>query len=155
MDVGIGSRAVDGGGMVTRRAGVWAAATFGSLALLGCFNKIPAPTCLAQSFTVTDTLSDTLVTSRGLQYIEVTAGTGAPLPWCTQVTVDYDAYLLDSTKFDSSRDFFFNDPAAPGIYTLSLHYALPVSVTLTDTLSGPLVPSRGPQFIGVPAGSGA
>ncbi len=90
--------------MVTRRAGLGAAATLGSLALLGCFDKITAPTCLAQSFTVTDTLSDTLVTSRGLQYIEVTAGTGAPLPWCTQVTVDYDAYLLDSTKFDSSRD---------------------------------------------------
>jgi len=76
----------------------------GSLALLGCFDKITAPPCLAQAFTVTDTLGDTLVTSRGLRFIETAAGAGAPLPWCTQVTVNYDAYLLDSTKFDSSRD---------------------------------------------------
>ncbi len=40
----------------------------------------------------------------GLRYLERNPGTGAPPPLGAKVTVDYDAYLLDGTKIDSSRD---------------------------------------------------
>lgn len=69
-----------------------------------CFEKISPPPCVPMTYTQASTSGDTILTTRGLKYIETAAGTGAALDWCTAVTVDYDAYLVDSTKFDSSRD---------------------------------------------------
>jgi len=40
----------------------------------------------------------------GLRYLVHNPGTGNPAPLGTQVVVHYDGYLLDGTKFDSSRD---------------------------------------------------
>ncbi len=40
----------------------------------------------------------------GLRYIERNPGTGNPAPTGSEVVVHYDGYLLDGTKFDSSRD---------------------------------------------------
>ena len=44
------------------------------------------------------------VNPSGLRYIERRPGTGNPAPLGSQVVVHYDGYLLDGTKFDSSRD---------------------------------------------------
>jgi len=40
----------------------------------------------------------------GLRYLVHNPGTGNPAPLGAQVVVHYDGYLLDGTKFDSSRD---------------------------------------------------
>lgn len=40
----------------------------------------------------------------GLRYIERRPGTGNPPATGSEVVVQYDGYLLDGTKFDSSRD---------------------------------------------------
>jgi FKBP-type peptidyl-prolyl cis-trans isomerase len=77
------------------------------IVLLGsaaCTDAIEAPPCFPQSFTQAPAGGDTMLTSRGLRFIDGDSGTGPALDWCSVVTLDYDAYLLDSTKFDSSRD---------------------------------------------------
>jgi peptidylprolyl isomerase len=95
----------------------WRAAVLVALAATAaaCMKAIETPPCLPQQFTQAPGAGDTIVTSRGLKFIEVTAGTGAPLAWCTLVSVDYDGYLLDSTKFDSSRDLGVPLRFVPGI----------------------------------------
>ena len=40
----------------------------------------------------------------GLRYLVHNPGVGQPPPLGAQVVVHYDGYLLDGTKFDSSRD---------------------------------------------------
>jgi len=44
------------------------------------------------------------VNPSGLRYLERHPGTGNPPPLGGEVVVHYDGYLLDGTKFDSSRD---------------------------------------------------
>jgi FKBP-type peptidyl-prolyl cis-trans isomerase len=44
------------------------------------------------------------VNSSGLRYLVHAPGTGAPPAPGSEVVVHYDGYLLDGTKFDSSRD---------------------------------------------------
>ena len=44
------------------------------------------------------------VNPSGLRYLERQPGTGNPPPLGGEVVVHYDGYLLDGTKFDSSRD---------------------------------------------------
>jgi FKBP-type peptidyl-prolyl cis-trans isomerase len=44
------------------------------------------------------------VNPSGLRYIERQPGTGNPAPLGANVVVHYDGFLLDGTKFDSSRD---------------------------------------------------
>ena len=44
------------------------------------------------------------VNPSGLRYIVRQPGTGAPASLGAEVIVHYDGYLLDGTKFDSSRD---------------------------------------------------
>jgi peptidylprolyl isomerase len=83
-----------------------------------CVKPLETPPCLATQFTQAPGTADTIVTSRGLKFIEVAAGTGAPLAWCTPVSVDYDGYLLDSTKFDSSRDLGVPLHFVPGLGSL-------------------------------------
>jgi peptidylprolyl isomerase len=80
-----------------------------------CTDPITAPPCVEKTFTQAPAGGDTILTSRGLRFIDVTPGTGAPLGWCKPVSVDYDAYLLDSTKFDSSRDLGVPLTFVPGV----------------------------------------
>src|SRR5207247_11392560 len=47
-------------------------------------------------------------------------------------SVDMFAYYTMFLTCSSSIFFFFNDPATPDIYTLSLHDALPIFLTLDD-----------------------
>jgi FKBP-type peptidyl-prolyl cis-trans isomerase len=49
-------------------------------------------------------IGDTITTTTGLRYIEGVAGTGVVADWCQVMAIHYDAYFLDGTKFDSSRD---------------------------------------------------
>ena len=44
------------------------------------------------------------VTPTGLRYLKRTPGTGNPPALGNEVVVHYDGYLMDGTKFDSSRD---------------------------------------------------
>jgi FKBP-type peptidyl-prolyl cis-trans isomerase len=44
------------------------------------------------------------LTPSGLRYLRRAPGTGAPPKLGAELTVHYDGYLLDGTKFDSSRD---------------------------------------------------
>jgi peptidylprolyl isomerase len=53
-------------------------------------------------------MSDIITTASGLQYQEITVGTGASPVHGKQVTVHYTGTLVDGKKFDSSRDR--NDP---------------------------------------------
>lgn len=80
-----------------------------------CTDPIEAPPCFPASFTEAPAGGDTILTSRGLRYIDDSVGTGPALAWCQLVAVDYDAYLLDSTKFDSSRDLGIPLRFVPGV----------------------------------------
>jgi FKBP-type peptidyl-prolyl cis-trans isomerase len=70
----------------------------------GCFEKLSGPACTARPFTIDSSSADTIITSTGLRFIDSTAGTGNGVEWCKTVAVHYTGYLLDGTKFDSSRD---------------------------------------------------
>jgi FKBP-type peptidyl-prolyl cis-trans isomerase len=51
-----------------------------------------------------DIPEDLTTTASGLQYADVTVGTGAEATARTRVQVHYTGELTDGTKFDSSRD---------------------------------------------------
>ena len=70
----------------------------------GCFEKLSGPGCVAATWDVAGTAGDTVTTTRGLRYIPRDTGTGNGTAWCRFVAVNYTAYLLDGTKFDSSID---------------------------------------------------
>ena len=87
-----------------------------STALLsGCFEKLTAPRCTAGSFSQASVSGDTITTTTGLRYIEGTTGGGVAVDWCRTVAIHYDAFLLDGTKFDSSRDSDAPLIFAPGL----------------------------------------
>jgi len=71
---------------------------------VACFHSLTAPPCTAVDFTQASLSGDTITTTTGLRYIEGAAGVGNALPWCRSLAVHYTGYLLDGTKFDSSRD---------------------------------------------------
>lgn len=70
----------------------------------GCINAPAAPQCTATPSEQASVNADTITTTTGLRYIEGAPGDGAALPWCRTVAVHYTGYLVDGTKFDSSRD---------------------------------------------------
>ena len=72
--------------------------------LAGCIKEPTAPQCSPVSFTKASTSGDTITTSTGLRYIDGVIGTGVATEWCRPVAIHYTGYLLDGTKFDSSRD---------------------------------------------------
>jgi len=72
--------------------------------IAGCADPLTAPPCTAMPFVQASVSGDTITTTTGLRYIEGAPGTGGALPWCRSVAVHYTGYLLDGTKFDSSRD---------------------------------------------------
>lgn len=77
------------------------------LALAACEGTpTDASQCRAvvQQPTIVETRGDTVVTSSGLRYIPGTEGTGAVATLCSVVSVHYDGFLLDGTRFDSSRE---------------------------------------------------
>ena len=69
-----------------------------------CFHSLTAPQCTAVDFSQASVSGDTITTTTGLRYIEGATGVGNALPWCRSLAVHYTGYLLDGTKFDSSRD---------------------------------------------------
>jgi hypothetical protein len=75
-----------------------------AVTVAGYYETLTGPPCLDSPCTVASTQGDTLTTSTGLPYIEGAAGTGDSTAWCKAVAVHYDGYLLNGTKFDSSRD---------------------------------------------------
>ena len=80
------------------------AAALAALAAAGCFEKLSGPACTPMTWSVDTTVGDTIVTTRGLKYIQgPDTGSGAPATWCTSVAVPYTGYY-NGNKFDSSRD---------------------------------------------------
>lgn len=72
--------------------------------LAACADPPSSPACTAHPYDTTSTSGDTVTTSTGLQFVVSAAGSGGAIDWCMGVMVHYDGYLLDGTKFDSSRD---------------------------------------------------
>lgn len=102
--------------MVIGRAGRgWVVVAAIVAATPACFEPLTGPACLQIRLTADTVRGDTVIATSGLRFIEVLAGTGPPLTACRTVTVDYDAYLLDSTKFDSSRDLGVPLRFVPGV----------------------------------------
>jgi peptidylprolyl isomerase len=73
-------------------------------AVSGCLDRVAAPTCSPVAFTQASVSADTITTTTGLRYIEGTVGPGVAVDWCNTVAIHYDAFLLDGTRFDTSRD---------------------------------------------------
>lgn len=59
---------------------------------------------LIEDYLAENGLTATEITPEGIYYIEETAGTGIHPNIDNSVTVDYEGFLLDGTKFDSSID---------------------------------------------------
>lgn len=74
--------------------------------------------CEPMPWTVASTSGDTTITSTGLRFIEGQEGAGLELDWCGVVAIHYEAFLLDGTRFDSSREFGRALVFAPGFEAL-------------------------------------
>lgn len=79
--------------------------TVAAALLAGCVDPIgPAP-CTPLAFDTASVSADTITMTSGLRFVEGDTGAGiAALVSCQAAIVHYTAYLLDGTKFDSSRD---------------------------------------------------
>ena len=69
------------------------------------------------TWSVTSTIADTIVTTRGLKYVPGDTGSGNAETWCNTVAVHYTGYY-NGTKFDSSRDLDRALIFTPGLGTL-------------------------------------
>jgi FKBP-type peptidyl-prolyl cis-trans isomerase FkpA len=81
----------------------WLLCLFAAL-LVGCIDRVNAPSCTPVQVSQASVSGDTVTTTTGLRYIEGTVGPGVAVDWCRSVAIHYDGFLLDGTKFDSSRD---------------------------------------------------
>jgi FKBP-type peptidyl-prolyl cis-trans isomerase FkpA len=80
--------------------------------LTGCVERLTAVRCEPTDYTIAELRGDTVVTSTGLRWLDGAPGTGAALEWCQLTAVHYDAYLLDGSSFDTTRE-----PEWPLIFT--------------------------------------
>jgi FKBP-type peptidyl-prolyl cis-trans isomerase len=94
------------------------AAGLPALLLSACLHSVSEPVCSARASSQASVSGDTITTTTGLRYIEGLPGAGAAANWCHNVAVNYDAYLSDGTKFDSSRDLGVSLVFAPGLNDL-------------------------------------
>jgi peptidylprolyl isomerase len=85
------------------------------MALAGCFDRIAAPECNPVSFSQASTQGDTITTTTGLRYINGSPGEGVAVDWCNDVLLHYDGFLLDGSRFDSTRDADSPLLFAPGL----------------------------------------
>lgn len=98
---------------------IGSSAVLGLLTVGACMEDAPtAPPCNAVAFDTAAVSGDTITTSTGLRFIDDSVGEGAPLGWCQLVVVHYDGYLLNGTKFDSSRDIDRALTFTPGLGVL-------------------------------------
>jgi peptidylprolyl isomerase len=85
---------------------------------VGCFETLSGPGCTPMTWTIASTSGDTITTNRGLRYVNGDSGVEGGADWCGTVGVHYDGYLLDGTKFDSSRDLGRALIFSPGVGAL-------------------------------------
>jgi FKBP-type peptidyl-prolyl cis-trans isomerase len=78
----------------------------------GCLEKLSGPECRPVEFSQASVNGDTITTTTGLRYLEGAAGESPVVEWCNTVAIHYDAFLLDGTLFDSSRQ-----DGAPLVFT--------------------------------------
>ncbi len=64
----------------------------------------PASQAVAKLMEGLDTELEVVTTASGLQYVDITPGTGGTVNTGQMVSVHYTGWLLDGSKFDSSRD---------------------------------------------------
>jgi hypothetical protein len=69
-----------------------------------CIERISVPQCEPVAFTEASVSGDTITTTTGLRYIEGISSSSVAVEWCTNIAIHYDAFLLDGTRFDSSRE---------------------------------------------------
>jgi FKBP-type peptidyl-prolyl cis-trans isomerase len=86
--------------------------------ITGCLEPLSAPPCSPVSLSEASVSGDTITTTTGLRYIELAAGEGVAADWCRNVAIHYEGFLLDGTKFDSSRDAGAALAFAPGLGSL-------------------------------------
>ena len=72
--------------------------------LAACVEPLGTTPCIPVPFAQASVSGDTIATTTGLRYLNNAVGTGDTVRWCRTLTVHYTGYLLDGTKFDSSRD---------------------------------------------------
>lgn len=124
MDPAERARAIERERMVGRSAlrasaTVLAGAVFAGLVLAACTDPLKSPPCTTPAAVDTASIEgDTITTTTGLRFIDSLPGSGVALRWCNTVAVHYTGYLLDGTKFDSSRDIDRPLTFTPGVGTL-------------------------------------
>lgn len=95
------------------------AALLTPLLLSSCFpDRLVAPACSPNTYTISSLSGDTVITSRGLRYLENGVGGGPVVAWCDDVSIHYEAYLLNGTKFDDSRQAGIPLLFSPGVGAL-------------------------------------
>lgn len=108
MDAAKRARAIERGRVVDRRALGQSGTVLGGAALAALLAGCPDPPtvaiCTPAAVDTASVSGDTITTISGLRFVDSAPGGGVALAWCTRVAVHYTGYLLDGTKFDSSRD---------------------------------------------------
>lgn len=71
--------------------------------MASCIEPLTVPPCVRTTVTPVSTSADTVITNTGLRYVDGAVGRGPPADWCQTMAIQYSAYLLDGTKFDSTE----------------------------------------------------
>lgn len=75
--------------------------------LTACLEDSTGPDCTAPSITIVETRGDTIVTSTGLRYIEVTDGaSNQQATWCSGAAIQYVGTFLNGEEFDDGEFAF-------------------------------------------------
>jgi FKBP-type peptidyl-prolyl cis-trans isomerase FkpA len=78
-------------------------ATLITMAAVSCIETLEVPECTPTTVTPISSSADTVITNTGLRYVEGLVGRGLTAEWCETLALNYSAYLLDGTKFDSTE----------------------------------------------------